>query len=262
MSALPAQIRSRVAIEARQYVRRTEAVFFGFVLPPLLLVLFASVFGGRAAGTNVPFAQYFLAGIVGAIGLNLGFATLAGSLATDRGTGALARLATTPMSPIVYVVAKVIVLLAATAAQLVTLLALGRLAFGLRLPNGHGWITLTWVLTLSVVCFSVLGVAWSVLIKDPESATAVISPVIVVMPFVSGVYFVFGDLPGWMRAIGSAFPLRWATLGMRAAFLPDRFQAAEPGGSWHLLVVAALLIGWTVAGGAISARTFRWRTDG
>lgn len=256
------QLRSRLHLEFLQYVRRRDALFFTFLLPPMLLVLFASVFGDDIAGTGVSFAQYFLAGIVGTIGLNVGFGTLAGSITVDRESTALHRLGATPMSPWTYVFAKVVVLVGSSVAQLAILVALGVAAFGLALPDLAGWFTVAWVLTLSVAAFAFVGVAFSALIRDVESTNALVSPVVIVLPFISGVYFEFGDLPGWMQTLGSAFPLRWATLGMRSAFLPDSFAVLEPGGSWQLGTVAVALTIWTVVGALLARRVFRWGDAG
>lgn len=251
-------VASRVRVELLHYLRQRDALFFTFLLPPLLLVLFASVFGDVIEGTGVPFSQYFFAGIIGTVGLNVGFGTLAGSVATDRSTRALDHLSSTPMPPWVYVAGKVVVTILSAVVQLALLLAVGWAAFDLDLPDGGGWFTLAWVFALALTAFSLAGVAFSRLIGGTDSINAAVSPVITVLPFISGVYFEFGDLPSWMQAAGSVFPLRWATLGMRSAFLPDSFQLAEPGGSWQLGTVALALVAWCAAGAWLCARTFRW----
>ena len=81
---------------------------------------------------------------------------------------------------------------------------------------------------------------------------------VIVLQFVSGVYFVFSDLPGWMQTAASVFPLRWMTLGMRSVFLPDSYVVAEPGGSWEHGLTALVLLVWLVVGTALCLRTFRW----
>ena len=57
--------------------------------------------------------------------------------------------------------------------------------------------------------------------RNGRTAAAVVAPIAIVIQFVSGVYFVFSELPPWLQAIGSLFPLRWLTLGLRSV-IPSR----------------------------------------
>ncbi len=95
--------------------------------------------------------------------------------------------------------------------------------------------------------------------KSATSAAAVVSPVVIVLQFISGVFFVFSDLPGWMQTIGSLFPLKWLAQGMRSVFLPTSFEANEVSGSWQLPLTAGILALWTVVGLVLALRTFRWQ---
>ena len=46
------------------------------------------------------------------------------------------------------------------------------------------------------------------------------------LQFISGVFFVYSDLPAWMQHVGAVFPLKWIAQGMRSVFLPDSFAVA------------------------------------
>ncbi len=48
---------------------------------------------------------------------------------------------------------------------------------------------------------SVLGIAFSVVPKSGKAASAVVTPVVLLLQFISGVYFVYSSLPSWMRTI-------------------------------------------------------------
>ena len=82
--------------------------------------------------------------------------------------------------------------------------------------------------------------------RDADSAPALITPIVLVLQFISGVFFVYTELPTWMQNIAAIFPLKWLTQGMRSVFLPDTFEAAEASGSWQLSWVAVVLVIWTV----------------
>jgi ABC-2 type transport system permease protein len=87
----------------------------------------------------------------------------------------------------------------------------------------------------------------------------VVSPIAIVLNFVSGVFFVFTDLPPWLQQAASLFPLKWMCQGMRYVFLPNSFAAAEPAGSWELGRITLVLAAWAVAGLVLCRLTFRWQ---
>jgi ABC-2 type transport system permease protein len=133
------------------------------------------------------------------------------------------------------------------------------LFFKIHLPaTAYQWWTLTWVSIMGLAVWTLLGIAISVVPKNARSASAVITPLILVLQFISGVFFVFAQLPSWMQHVASLFPLKWMTQGMRSVFLPDAFKAQEVAGSWELSQVAIVLAIWFVIGLVCSIVFFRW----
>jgi ABC-2 type transport system permease protein len=104
-----------------------------------------------------------------------------------------------------------------------------------------------------------LGIAFSSLPRSGKSASAVVIPVVLVLQFISGVFFLYSDIPGWLRTIAEIFPLKWMAQGMRSVFLPDSMAAVEVSGSWQHGPTALILVGWTIGGLVLFLRTFRWR---
>lgn len=85
-----------------------------------------------------------------------------------------------------------------------------------------------------------------------------IGPVLV-LQFISGVFFVYAELPAWLQHVASVFPLKWLAQGMRSVFLPDTFEAFEPSGSWQHPLILGILVAWMVVGLVLCVRTFRWQ---
>ena len=79
-----------------------------------------------------------------------------------------------------------------------------------------------------------------------------------VLQFISGVYFAFADVPPWLQQVASVFPLKWIAQGMRSVFFPAELPSAEMAGSWETGRTALVLAVWVVAGLALCVRTFRW----
>ena len=139
------------------------------------------------------------------------------------------------------------------------LLAVGVLAYGVDLPSGSDWITFAWVTVLGSASCTLLGIAVSSLAKNGRSASAMVTPIALVLQFISGVFFLFSQVPVWMQTVASFFPLKWMAQGLRSVFLPDVLAAQEAAGSWELGRVALVLGLWCVAGLLLCVATFRWQ---
>ena len=250
----------RAKVELLSFTREREAVVFTFAFPILLLVIFGSVFGGQDLEGGVSFAQYFVSGMIAAGLFASSFQNLGIAIPIERDSGALKRLAGTPMPPSAYFAGKVAVVAVVAVVQNVLLLAIGVLFYDLDLPTSASrWITYGWVSLLGLTACTLLGIAATAFVKNGRSAPAIISPIAIVLQFISGVFFVFAELPSWMQEIASLFPLKWMTQGMRSVFLPESYQTIEPAGTWEHGRIALVLAAWCVLGLVVTVRTFRWR---
>ena len=251
---------TRAKVELLSFVREREAMVFTFAFPILLLVIFGAVFGAQELEGGISFAQYFVAGMIAAGLFGSSFQNLGIAIPIERDSGALKRLAGTPMPRSAYFAGKIAVVGVVAAVQNVLLLAIGVLFYDLDLPSsGERWLTYAWVTLLGLTACTLLGIAVTGLVKNGRTAPAIISPISIVLQFISGVFFVFSQLPSWMQEIAAIFPLKWMTQGMRSVFLPDEYQTVEAAGSWEHGRIARVLAAWCVVGLAVAVRTFRWR---
>ncbi|WP_029290246.1 ABC transporter permease [Cellulomonas sp. HZM] len=256
---------ARTRYEVRTFFRERDAVIFIFAYPVIMLAIFATVFGSDGSSvdvgsTSIPFAQYFLPGMVATGVMLSSFQNLAISIAVERDEGGLKRLRATPLPAASYFVGKVGQVLTSSLLQVVLLLLVARLLFDVPLPESAGrWATFAWVFVLGTATGSVCGVAFSSLPRSGRSASAVVTPVVLVLQFVSGVFFQFDQLPAWMQHAAALFPLKWMAQGMRSVFLPDEAAALEPTGTWQHGLTAVVLLGWLAGALVLGVRTFRWR---
>lgn len=264
---LPALSLARADIELKSFFRDSQAAVFTFALPIMLLVVFSAVFRGSVFGPvgepPLPFRQYFAAGMIASGIVSAAFTTLAVSVAVEQHDGTLKRLAGTPLPKGAYFAGKV---LSATALAFLSsglMLAVGVLIYGLDLPTTTGrWLALVWVPVLGIAACCLLGLAYTRLVKTAKGAAAVVVAPYLLLQFISGVFFVFTELPEWMQRLAALFPLKWIAQGLRYALLPDWVAANEPAGTWELGRVAAVLLAWLVAAAVIARLTFRWdRSD-
>ena len=253
--------RSQVRVELKEFFRQREAVVFTVLFPVMLLVVFGAVLNYDLGG-GVSFTQYFMAGIIAAGILGAGLQNLAIGIATERSDGTLKGLAGTPMPKSAYFVGKIVQVLAVTVLIEALLLLIGGLVYGIHLPSGTQWLTFGWVSLLGSAACTLLGIAVSSLAKNGRSASATVTPIALVLEFISGVFFRFDQVPAWMQQIAALFPLKWMAQGLRSVFLPEALAAQEPAGSWELGRVALVLAAWCVVGLALCVATFRWQDRG
>jgi ABC-2 type transport system permease protein len=250
---------ARAKVEIKQFFREKDALVFTFAFPVILLFIFGSVFGEDIA-PGVSFSQYFVAGMIASGFILVSFQSLAIGIAVERDDGTLKRIEGTPMPRASYFVGKIGLVLVTAVLQTAILLAVGALLFGISLPDSAAkWFTLAWVGLLGVTAGTLLGIAYSSVPRSGRSAAAVVSPVVIVLQFISGVFFVFSQLPTWMQRVAEVFPLKWMAQGIRSVFLPDSFETQEPSGSWQHGTIATVLAVWCVVGLVLCLRTFRWR---
>lgn len=267
MTAILRHGASRVGYEVRSYFRQGDSVFFTFLFPLVMLLIFSVAFSDASfgpPGAELTAAEFYLPGMLAAGVLLSGLQNMSIDIALEKGDGTLKRLGGTPLSPVSYFLGKLGQVLVTGLLQSALLILVAVVAFGVELPTEpERWFTFAWVFLLGVTTCALLGIALSALPRSGRSATAVVIPIVLVLQFISGVYIAFTSLPEWLQNVASAFPLKWLAQGMRAVFLPDAFEALEPGESWNLPGIAIACGIWLVVGLVLARLTFRWiRKDG
>ena len=259
-SALNLGIR-RGKLEIIQFARQRESVVFTLLFPVILLAIFGSVFKDTIA-PGVTFSQYFVAGMIASGLVNTGFQALAITIPMERDVGGLKRLRGTPMPASSYFIGKAILIAVSMIIQIALLFGFGLLFFGVEMPTEPSkWLVFIWLALLGSACSTALGIAFSIVPKSGRGASAVVSPIVIILQFFSGVFFVFTQLPTWMQQLAAIFPLKWLTQGMRSVFLPDSFASQEVAKSWETGRTFAILLAWLCIGVFFSIRKFRWDRD-
>jgi ABC-2 type transport system permease protein len=251
----------RGRMEVKVFMRGRESVVFTLLFPVILLFIFGSVFKDTIA-PDVTFSQYFVAGMIASGLINTGFQQLAITIPMERELGTLKRLRGRPISVTAYFIGKAYLVTFLMVLQTALLLGAGAAFFGLNLPTDpNKWLTFAWIILLGSACSTVLGIAFSTVPKSGRGASAVVSPIVIILQFFSGVFFVFSQLPGWMQQFAAFFPLKWLTQGMRSVFLPESFATQEVAQSWELGRTGLILALWLIAGLIVAIKTFNWSKE-
>lgn len=267
LPGLPGLCWSRSVVELRQFFRLPDAVFFTFLLPVLFVVIFSTIFDEDIEGPPgvdpVPFPQYFVAGMIAAGIMSTSFVSLAMSVSLEQHNGTLKRLGGTPLPKTAYFAGKIVLAVVTSALQTGIILAIGITFYDMSLPSEPGlWALFASVFVLGVSACSMLGIAYTALIRNANSAAAVVQPPYLVLQFISGVFFPYDEIPGALRLVASMFPLKWMVQGFRQVFLPDWVAVDDYGGSWQTEWVIAMLVLWFATSLVIARYTFHWDRSG
>src|SRR5689334_12940432 len=157
-------------LERRLFWRNPSAAFFNFLLPLLFLGFFGAVFSSNQKNLNV-----IVPGIAGMSVMSTTFTALAFNMTFLREQGVLKRIHGTPMPAGSYLMGIAGNAVTNTALQIAIITVAGRLFFGTGWPKD--WVELVVFVAAGVVCFASLGVAFSHVIPNFESAPAYVNAV-------------------------------------------------------------------------------------
>lgn len=253
----------RTRIELKAFFRTPEQVFFTFLLPVLFVVIFSTIFSGEIEGPpgaeRVEFAQYFVPGMIATGIVSATFASLAMTVAMEQHEGLLRRLAGTPLPRSAYFAGKIGLALVTSALEVVLILGIGVLFYGVKAPaDPMKWLVFAAVFFLGIGACSLLGLAYTRLIRTGSSASAVVQPPYLVLQFISGVFLQYSQVPSGLKVVASIFPLKWMVQGLRYVFLPEWVSQDDYGGGWQVEQVLAVLAVWFVVSFLLARVFFRW----
>ena len=228
--------------ERKLFWRNPTAAFFNFVLPLLLLFLVATAFSseGDELDTLIP-------GIAGMSVMATTFTALAYVLVYRREEGILKRVRGTPMPAASYLGGMIGSAVLNALLQILLVIGIGHVVYGVEWPSD--WLLVACFSLLGVICFGSLGVAFAHAIPNVDSGPAWVNAVFLPLIFISGVFYSADDLPGALKAIAEALPLK---------HLIDGLSEAIVGGGGDVGTAALVVAGWTVAGLFLAVRFFRW----
>jgi ABC-2 type transport system permease protein len=256
--------RRSVAADVRLVVRQVGYEQLSFWLNPVgaiftvgFALLFLIMLGASAGSSrvsylhNIKLVQYYVPGFIAYGVMSAAFNSLAISLVIRRETGLLKRLRLSPLPTWTLLTAILLNTLLIAFVEVIVMLAVGRLAFGVQLPAGASGIgALIIVLALGGLSFGALGVAMSTFIPNQQAAGPIISTVFFVLLFLSGLWFPLKSGSA-LAKISTFFPIRHFITGVFRTFSHPSASA------WAGHDVLIVLI-WGAVAAVVALRRFQW----
>jgi len=249
-------INHQTSFQLKSFFRNRSGMVFAFLFPIMFLVIFSLGAGGRTTefrGTQVPFLQFFLPGILAYGIIGACYTNLAMRVTNMRESGVLKRVLGTPLPPIAYLAGLILssVVIAIILSALTTLI--GVLGYGVHLYID----TLPAVIVTALLgagTFCALGLAMASVVPNADAAPAIVNFTMFPILFISDVFYSVADAPDWLQKFAGIFPIKHLANALQVAFSPETTGAGFSGKD--LLVLAA----WCVVGVVLATRNFRWES--
>ena len=236
----------RVAAEFRAgwfaFVRRRTAVFFTFLFPVILIVIFGALVRTGTGGLFSKPAAYYLPGYLAVVVLFTPLSRVSSTVARHREGRRFEKLSTTPLSRYEWLLAHslVNVVLVVLAGILVLLIAL--------LITGAQFVLSPWLLVfvaLGTVLFCGVGAILGSVAGSQDGAVAASNAIGLPLLFLSETFVPPDMLPAWFRPLMALSPLTYFARASRAVVLGT--------GGWGVsaLVLAVLTVVFFVVGAAL-----------
>ena len=245
---LATQFRSDLKV----FWRNPQSRYFTMMLPVVFLVIFAAIFEGYTVvdGRPIKLTTYYVPGIMTLGIISASFVNLTVAIVTQRESGVLKRVRATPVPSGVVITSRATVGVLVALIMSGLLLAIGHIAYGVRLPVATmpGLIAAVVVGAASFCCLSF---AASTFIGAADAAPPAVNLAVLPLYFISGVFVPEDQIPSFLRHVADLFPVRHLSEALLKPFIDTHGSGLAAG---HLLIVAI----WGVAGLVLATRTFRW----
>jgi len=237
-------------MEAKLFLREPVSAFFTLIFPLMYLFLFGMIsgnepspqFGGqRTIDASIP-------GLTAVIICIAGLMSTTMTLATYREKGILRRLRTTPVNPLVVLVAQVIVVFAMTALGMLLLVLAGALVYNVSFEGNVFSLIAGFI--LSSLSFFALGFIMAGTMRTARSAWVAGTVLMYPMMLLSGAFFTVELMPPFVQKVSAIMPLTYVVNLLRGLWM------GQPWGD-HLLETG-VLAGMLIVGVFVSLKTFRW----
>ncbi len=240
---------------SKNWLRSRSGLFFSFLFPVILLLLFASAFANGAQSS--PFsspngqADYYMPGLIAAFVMANGVIGITNVAGEFKRSGLMKRLSATPLTKLDWMVGTVL-----SQAVLGFLLAGFMIALGVAIyrspvllnPYSLG------LLVSGSVLFAGIGMTLAGLVRDPEAASGLGNLIAFPMMFLSGTFWAVNAMPVLLQYVAYALPLTYFSEGLRGSLLPgsDPASVALDLGVTTAFALAFILIG---------AKSTRWTEE-
>ncbi|MBP7694114.1 MAG: ABC transporter permease [Anaerolineales bacterium] len=229
------------------HLRERAQLFWNFAFPIFLLVIYAAVFGGDDLAS---FMAWMVPGIIATNILAFGLISSSSLITEMRTKGVLRRLQASPVPAAHLLGAYLTVNVLSSLIQILLILAVSTVVYGLRIPLVNLALAAPWVVA-AVLVSVIIGQAVSSLVGSAGAAVAVGQVLYFGQMFITDLIMPIEFMPQWIQQVGPWLPGYAIAQLVRPPLLDGTLSPAL--GSSLLLAAA-----YALAAGLLAARFFKW----
>jgi ABC-2 type transport system permease protein len=239
----------------RSFMRRRTAVFFTFLFPILIVVIFGAVVQTGAGGGGL-FAEppgWYVAGYLAVLVLFTPLSRVGSEVARHRDGNRFEKLATTPLTRGEWLLAQILVAVAVIGAAALLLLVLILGLTGAHIALGSSTLLVVPFVALGVALFAGVGAVLGSLADSQDGAVAASNTIAIPLLFLSETFVPVSMLPDWLPTELS--PLTYFARGVREVTYT---ASGETLATWNapdplanLAILAALAVVSVAVGAAV-----------
>ncbi|MFD1363640.1 ABC transporter permease [Lentibacillus salinarum] len=196
-----------IKLEMKKNLQDRGLLFWTLILPIVFTVLFISVFTSGAGGTES--RQVILSIVPGYTIMFVFFImiSMTESFIKDKHIGMVARIASTPLSPYLYLLGKWMPYMYIVLTQIVILLLFGKLVYDIPLEQPVHLLILSVLLTFMATG---IGLALAVIVKTNNMGIALTQVVALGGALLGGLWMPVDMMPDILQMISRLLPHYWA----------------------------------------------------
>ncbi|PSQ43331.1 ABC transporter permease [Halobacteriales archaeon SW_7_68_16] len=243
------RIRATALAAGRSFLRRRTAVFFTFLFPTILILIFGVLVRTDAAGgglfTRSP--GYYVPGYLATVVLFTPLSRVGSEVARARAGNRFGKYATTPLTRFEWLAAQVLVNLVVVSLAAVLILALTIVLTGAVVSPSPALVAFV---VVGVVLFCGIGAVLGSVADSQDGAVTASNTIGLPLLFLSDTFVPPDLLPAWFGPVQALSPLTYFARGTRAAIVTDAPYATDLG----------IALGLAVAGFLLGAVALPWRS--
>jgi len=249
------RMRASTTAAARSFLRRRTAVFFTFVFPLLIVVIFGALVQTRPTGGL--FAEppgYYVPGYLAVVVLFTPLSRVGSEVARHREGNRFEKLATTPLTRSEWLLAQTLVNVGVIGlAALLLFVLVVALAGGSVVVTPVSVLLVGVAVAVAVALFCGVGALLGSVAGTQDGVIAASNAIALPLLFLSETFVTPTQLPAWFRPLTAASPLTYFSRAVREVTSAGVDPAGSPAA--NLAILLALAVVAVLAGAAVLPRT-------
>lgn len=230
-------------LDSKLTLRQRATLFWAFLFPVMLLVLFCSVFGGTPESSTG-----ILAGLISITSVTSAFYGIGVVLVAYKEAKILRRYKLAPIKLWKVIVGVCLSRLLIITITTTVMIVIGKVYYNVTLPNHIGAFLVVFLMGTFMFCtisFAIASVA-----KTAPQANLFVQMIFLPMMFLSGSTLPYEAMPNWMQKLSLVLPATYNVKSLKSVLAGGGLE-----GNWENLIAMSIFSLFCIA---FSVKFFRW----